>query len=97
MRTILRHHEILEQFLGLVLNTPVLSAAALPVQRFLIQAAIDLLPPWARELLRLENGQRLRVAMRPVVGAIVTLAGRLLRNGPPQQARHRMATANGRE
>jgi uncharacterized protein (DUF2236 family) len=97
MRTILRHHEILEQFLGLVLNTPVLSAAALPVQRFLIQAAIDLLPPWARELLRLENGQRLRVAMRPVVGAIVTLGGRLLRNGPPQQARHRMATANGRE
>ena len=94
MRPRLQHHEILAEFLALVLNTPVISRAVLPVQRLLVQAAIDLLPPWARELLRLEKGQRLRVAMRPAVGAIVTSAGRVIRNGPPQQAQQRMRAAD---
>jgi uncharacterized protein (DUF2236 family) len=90
MRMRLRHHEILEEFLGLVLNAPVVSAAALPMQRLLVQAAIDLLPSWAREILRLEKGQPMRVAARPLVSAMVTLADRVIRNGPPQQARQRM-------
>jgi len=90
MRPRLQHHEILASFRPWYFNSPVISGAVLPVQRLLVQAAIDLLPPWARELLRLENGQRLRVAMRPAVGAIVTLAGRVIRNGPPQQAQQRM-------
>lgn len=90
MRMRLRHHEILEEFLGLVLNAPVVSAAALPMQRLLVQAAIDLLPSWAREILRLEKGQAMRVAARPLVSAMVTLADRVIRNGPPQQARQRM-------
>jgi len=94
MRPRLQHHEILAEFLALVLNSPVISGAVLPVQRLLVQAAIDLLPPWARELLKLEKGQRLRVAMRPAVGAIVTLAGRVIRNGPPQQALQRMRAAD---
>jgi uncharacterized protein (DUF2236 family) len=78
----LRHHEILEEFLGLVLNAPVVSAAVLPMQRLLVQAAIDLLPSWAREILRLEKGQSMRVAARPLVNAMVTLANRVIRNGP---------------
>jgi uncharacterized protein (DUF2236 family) len=86
----LRHHEILEEFLGLVLNAPVVSAAALPMQRLLVQAAIDLLPSWAREILRLEKGQPMRIAARPLVNAMATLADRVIRNGPPQQARQRM-------
>jgi uncharacterized protein (DUF2236 family) len=90
MRMRLRYHEILEGFLDLVLNTPVVSAALLPMQRLLVQAAIDLLPSWAREILRLEKGQPMRVAARPLVSAIVTLADRVIRNGPPQQARQRM-------
>ena len=90
MRPGLQHHEILAEFLALVLNSPVISRAVLPVQRLLVQAAIDLLPPWARELLRLEKGQPLRVAMRPAVGAVVILAGGVIRNGPPQQAQQRM-------
>ena len=90
MRMRLRHHEILEEFLGLVLNAPVVSAAALPMQRLLVQAAIDLLPSWAREILRLEKGQPMRIAARPLVSAMVTLADRVIRNGPPQQARQRM-------
>jgi uncharacterized protein (DUF2236 family) len=86
----LRHHEILEGFLDLVLNAPVVSAAVLPMQRLLVQAAIDLLPSWAREILRLEKGQPMRVVARPLVSAIVTLVDRVIRNGPPQQARQRM-------
>ena len=90
MQTRLRHHEILEEFLGLVMNTPVVSAAALPMQRLLVQAAIDLLPVWAREILKLQKGQPIRVAARPLVSAMVTLADQVIRNGPPQQARQRM-------
>jgi uncharacterized protein (DUF2236 family) len=90
MRPRLQHHEILEEFLSLVSNAPVVSASALPIQRLLIGAAIDLLPSWARELLKLERGQRLRVATRPLVRTIVTLGGRVIRNGPPQQAYMRM-------
>jgi uncharacterized protein (DUF2236 family) len=82
MRMRLRHHEILEEFLGLVLNAPVVSAPVLPMQRLLVQAAIDLLPSWAREILRLEKGQSMRVAARPLVNAMVTLANRVIRNGP---------------
>ena len=90
MQTRLRHHEILEEFLGLVMNTPVVSAAALPMQRLLVQAAIDVLPVWAREILKLQKGQPIRVAARPLVSAMVTLADQVIRNGPPQQARQRM-------
>jgi uncharacterized protein (DUF2236 family) len=96
MRSRLRHHEILEEFLRLVSNAPVLSAAALPIQRLLIQAAIDLLPSWARELLQLEKGQLMRVAMRPLVRAAVGLAGRVIRNGPAQRACLRMGLSPSR-
>ena len=96
MQSRLRHHEILEEFLRLVSNAPVVSAAALPIQRLLIQAAIDLLPSWARELLKLEKGQPLRVAMRPLVRATVTLAGQVIRNGPPQRACRRMGLSPSR-
>ena len=95
MRPRLEHHEILEEFLELVLNVPVVSAAALPVQRMLVQAAIDLLPSWTRETLRLEKGQSLRVASRPLVRTTVALAGWLIRDGPPQQARRRVGTEGG--
>ena len=96
MRSRLRHHVILEEFLSILSNAPVVSAAALPIQRLLIQAAIDLLPPWARELLKLEKGQPLRIAMRPLVRATVTLAGRTIRNGPAQQACLRMGLSASR-
>ena len=76
MRPNLRNHEILEEFLNLVSNVPILSAAALPAQRLLVQAAIDVLPSWARELLRLEKAQPLRVAMRPLVRAMVAWPAR---------------------
>jgi uncharacterized protein (DUF2236 family) len=90
MRPRLRHHEIVEEFLCLMWKVPVVSAATLPIQRLLTQAAIDLLPSWARELLQLQKQQSLRVVMRPIVRAIVTLGGHVMRDGPPQRACLRM-------
>ena len=90
MQPRLRRHEIVEEFLDLVWNVPLVAAQALPLQRMLVQAAVGLLPPWARELLELEKGHRLRRAVRPLVRATVALSGHLIRNGPPQQACLRM-------
>jgi uncharacterized protein (DUF2236 family) len=90
MRPQLRRHEIVGGFLKRVWNVPLVSAPALPAQRLLVQAAIDLLPPWARELLGLEKGQRVRRALSPLVRATVAFTGHLIRNGPPQQACLRM-------
>lgn len=90
MQPRLRSHPIVGEFLDLVSNSPVLSKAALPVQRLLVQAAIDLLPEWVRKILELENGQALRVAARPVVRSLAGFAGLVLRDGIPQQACRRM-------
>jgi uncharacterized protein (DUF2236 family) len=90
MQPRLRRHEIVNEFLDLVWNVPLVVAQALPLQRMLVQAAVGLLPPWARELLELEKGHRWRRAVRPLVRATLALSGRLIRNGAPQQACQRM-------
>jgi uncharacterized protein (DUF2236 family) len=56
----------------------------------LVQAGVGLLPPWARELLGLERGHRLRRAVSPLVRVAVALGGRFIRNGVAQQASLRM-------
>src|ERR1700719_3985403 len=81
----LRRHEIVEEFLDLVWNVPLVAAQALPLQRMLVQAAVGLLPTWARELLELEKGHRLRRAVRPLVRATFALRGHLIRNVPAQR------------
>jgi uncharacterized protein (DUF2236 family) len=86
----LRSHEIIGEFLGLVSGVPALSAAALPVQRLLVQAAIDLLPAPVRGRLGLESGQALRIASRPLVGLIVTLVSQIGRDGIPARACRRV-------
>jgi len=96
MRPNLLPHEILEEFLGLASNVPIVSVSALPAQRLLVQAAIDLLPSWMRKLLRLEKGQRLRIAMRPFTRAAVALVGHTIRNGAPQRACLRMGLSASR-
>jgi uncharacterized protein (DUF2236 family) len=90
MRPRLRRHEIVEEFLELVWNVPLVAAQALPLQRLLVQAAVGLLPPWARELLGLEKAHRWHHAARPLVRATAAISGYLIRNGPPQQACLRM-------
>ncbi|MFT4028110.1 MAG: oxygenase MpaB family protein [Novosphingobium sp.] len=47
----------------MVLNQPAPSLAAMPVQRLLMQAAVEILPPWAREMHRL--------ALPPLSGPVV--------------------------
>ncbi|MBV9490983.1 MAG: DUF2236 domain-containing protein [Verrucomicrobia bacterium] len=90
MRPRLRHHEIVDEFLRLVSDVPLAAAPALPVQRLLVQAAVGLLPPWARGLLKLNRGQRWRHAAGPLIHTIAALSGRLVHNGAPQQACRRM-------
>src|SRR5260370_34837213 len=68
MRPRLQHHEILAEFLALVLNSPVISRAVLPVQPLPDQAAIDLLPTWSRELFRHESRSRLVGTIRAAAG-----------------------------
>ncbi|MBV9529383.1 oxygenase MpaB family protein [Sphingomonas sp.] len=61
-------------FRDLVLNAPAQSLAELPVQQLLMRAAVDLLPPFAREL----HGLRPVLLAVPVVrGATLGLAGTL--------------------
>jgi hypothetical protein len=47
-------------------------------------------------LAQLEKGQPLSVVMRPLVRAIVALAGQVIRNGPPQRAYRRMGLSRFR-
>jgi uncharacterized protein (DUF2236 family) len=86
IRPQLRRHKIVDEFLKLVWNVPLVAAQALPLQRLLVQAAVGLLPPWARELLGLEKAYRWCRAARPLVRATVALSGHLIRNGPQHQA-----------
>ena len=90
MRPRLRRHDIVGEFLDLVWSVPLVAAPALPLQRMLVQAGVGLLPPWARELLDLERGHRLRRAVSPLVRVAVALGGRFIRNGGAQQACLRM-------
>ena len=61
-------------FRDLVLTAPAPSLAEVGVQKLLISAAVDLLPPWARELHAL---RRLRFAAPPVRAATFGLASAL--------------------
>jgi uncharacterized protein (DUF2236 family) len=79
-------HPIVHEYFSLVWNAPALSKPALPLQRLLVEAAVDILPPWARRILDLEKGQWARVAARPLVQAAVALLGRLRPAGPPEEA-----------
>lgn len=93
VRPSLRNHEILEEFRRLVSTSPVLGSAGLPLQRVLVEAAIDVLPGWAVELLDLEGGQWLRIARRPLVRSIVALLARVVRDGPAERACRRMGVS----
>jgi uncharacterized protein (DUF2236 family) len=70
----LRSDERTRSFRDLVLNAPAPSLAEVPVQRLLMRAAVDLLPPFARKL----HGLRAPAITAPAVrGATMGLAGTL--------------------
>ena len=93
IRPTLVDHPIVHEYFSLVWNAPALSPAAMPLQRLLIEAAVDILPPWARRTLGLERGQWARAAARPLVRAAVGLLGRLRPPGPPEDACARMGVS----
>ncbi|MGH7805489.1 MAG: hypothetical protein ACREQJ_14170 [Candidatus Binatia bacterium] len=70
-----------------------MSKAAMPLQRLLIEASVDILSPWARRLLGLESGQWARVAARPLVSAACSLLGLIRPAGPPEDACARMGVS----
>lgn len=81
------------EFLKLTAETPVYGKLAQPVQRLIVQAAIDLVPEDIRKLLNLESKPPRRIRGR--VRLLARAAGFAMRfaNGPQQQACKRMGVS----
>lgn len=90
MRPHLEPHPILDEFLDIMLNTPIMGSVALPVQRLLVHAAIDLCPEDIQDKLGLGRGRALRKAARPLVGLVVKAGANVVKDGPAQQSCRRM-------
>jgi uncharacterized protein (DUF2236 family) len=63
------------EVVALLLDPPVDNAAFVPLQRMTAQAAVDLLPPWARRM----HGLHASTLSRPIVHAGTVGVGGLLR------------------
>ncbi|MBI1262989.1 MAG: DUF2236 domain-containing protein [Rhizobiales bacterium] len=81
------------EFLELVRNATPLGAKGKPIQRLIVQAAIDLLPPPLQKQLGLKSMTPLLI--RPSVAALARLArfSQRFADGPPQQACRRMGVS----
>jgi uncharacterized protein (DUF2236 family) len=87
MRGGLRRSAILLEFLDLLHAAPVLPRPLAWVQGLLIRAAVDIVPPWARERLGLDTRRGLQVLERRMVKSIAGLADRIvLPGGAPAQS-----------
>jgi uncharacterized protein (DUF2236 family) len=68
-------------------TAPVFPAALRPLQRLLLRAAVELVPPWIRERLGLGARFGLRAWERPIVRLAGALADRvMLRSSPAVQS-----------
>jgi uncharacterized protein (DUF2236 family) len=89
MRPKLEPSQVLSDFLQIMRNAPILPVPLRPVQRLLVRAAIEILPPWARDLVKGEQG--LGSIERHLVGRIGAAADRLrLDDSPAAEACHRL-------
>jgi uncharacterized protein (DUF2236 family) len=87
MRGRLRRSAILLEFLDLLRAAPVLPRPLAWIQGLLIRAALDIVPPWARERLGLDARQGLQMLERSMVKSIAGLADRIvLPGGVPAQS-----------
>jgi uncharacterized protein (DUF2236 family) len=77
----LRGSAILLEFLDLLHAAPVLPRPLAWIQGLLIRAALDIVPPWARERLGLDASQGLRLLERSMVKSIAGLADRIVLPG----------------
>lgn len=85
MRPKLRPHPIIGEFLQIVSSTSPFGLAGRVLQPMVVQAAIDLLPAWAREELEMPERPLARAAVRPLVRALGA-AGALAPSEIPRQA-----------
>jgi uncharacterized protein (DUF2236 family) len=78
---------IVFEFLEIMRTAPVFPAALRPLQRLLLRAAVELVPPWIRERLGLGARFGLRAWERPIVRLAGALADRvMLRSSPAVQS-----------
>jgi uncharacterized protein (DUF2236 family) len=96
MAPTLEPSETIAEFLIIMRRAPILPAAARPLQKLLVAAAIDLLPPHLGARLDLP-GKPLRPWQRASVRALARLSGRVpLAGSPPVEASRRLGLLAGR-
>ena len=82
---------IIFEFLDIMKGAPVLPAFLRPLQRLLVRAAVELVPPWVRERLQLGRAHGLRGWEARLVSGAGALADRIvLRSSPATQACRRL-------
>jgi uncharacterized protein (DUF2236 family) len=81
MRGRLRRSAILLEFLDMLRVAPVLPRSLAWIQNLLIRAALDIVPPWARERLGLDARQGLHRVGRSMVRSMAGLADRIVLPG----------------
>ncbi len=92
MRPKLERSQIVFDFLEIARNAPILPSRAL--QRMMVRAAVELTPPWVREILGLGAGWGLRPGGATALRALGAASDRIVLNGaPPAQASRRMGLA----
>jgi uncharacterized protein (DUF2236 family) len=74
IRPKLRPHPIIGEFLHIVSNTSPLGVAGRVLQPMVVQASIDLLPLWVREIAELPASLLARAAVRPVMKGLARAA-----------------------
>jgi uncharacterized protein (DUF2236 family) len=97
MRPQLLASERTREIVRILLEAPVPNRATRPAAALLLNAGIDLLPPWAQRMLDLDSRAGLRrVWVRPGVRAIAPVMRWALVNGVSKRARRRVAAATPR-
>jgi uncharacterized protein (DUF2236 family) len=83
MRSRLEPHPIVGEFLDIMRDAAAFPAPLRPVQRMLVRAAVDIVPPWVRERLGLDARHGLRGWERPLVRQLGRLSDRLMLPSSP--------------
>lgn len=90
MRPQLGPSPVIFEFLDIISNAPVMPAPLRPLQRMMVRAAVEILPPWAQRQLDVATW-RLRPFEARLLRGIGVLADRItIANGPAAQACKRL-------